>query len=441
MTSTRQSTSAETFVGFGFGAIQAGLYLYEAQEATRRSGAFGRLVVAYRRPEVIAQVREARGYVSLNIAQPDGIETLKVGPVEMFDVNVAAERESITEAISEASEVAVAVSSVSDYVSRGEGSLHLLLALGLERKGVTDGPGAVIYASENHTRAAQILRSSILEALPEDKQERVLQQSCFVNTVIGKMSRTVQGLEEIGALGLEPITPKSDRAFLVERYRDILISSVTFPDHVPFGRGLASFTEKDDLTPFEEAKLYGHNAAHALAAYLGVTVGVTYIAELNDVPGFFPFLRAAALGESGAALIRRHSGADPMFTKRGYEDFMEELLKRMLNPYLKDTVARVGRDAPRKLGWDDRLVGTVRLVLREGLQPHRHALGVAAALKTIDSSPDMLPNLWKNDRPDKNEQRAVLDAVARGAQHLEAWQNAGRPALEPFVQSHSGEKR
>ena len=48
----------KTFVGFGFGAIQAGLYLYEAQ----RSGAFERLVVAYRREEVIARVRAASGY-------------------------------------------------------------------------------------------------------------------------------------------------------------------------------------------------------------------------------------------------------------------------------------------------------------------------------------------------------------------------------------------
>jgi len=35
-------TGSKTFVGFGFGAIQAGLFLYEAYQ----SGNFGRLVVA-----------------------------------------------------------------------------------------------------------------------------------------------------------------------------------------------------------------------------------------------------------------------------------------------------------------------------------------------------------------------------------------------------------
>ena len=41
------------------------------------------------------------------------------------------------------------------------------------------------------------------------------------------------------------------------------------------------FEEKDHLLPFEEAKLYGHNATHALAAYIGAVRGVTQIAELK----------------------------------------------------------------------------------------------------------------------------------------------------------------
>ena len=428
MTLTRQ----RTFVGFGFGAIQAGLYLYEAQ----RSGAFERLVVAYRREEVIAHVRAAKRMIALNIAQREGIETVKIGPIEMLDVNVAAEREHITEAVAEASDVAVAVSSVNDYISQGPESLHRLLAEGLKRK-TASSPKAVIYASENHTQAAQMLESAVLSAVPRNEHRSVAKKTYFVNTVIGKMSRTVRGLEEIGELSLEPITPKSDRAFLVEHYRHILISKVTFPDSQPFRRGLTSLTEKDDLTPFEDAKLYGHNAIHALAAYLGTLLGATYIAELAGVPGFLPFLRAAALEESGAALVCKHGSADPMFTKRGYEDFMDTLLSRMLNPYLKDTVTRVGRDAPRKLGWDDRLVGTVRLVLREGLEPHRFTLGIAAALRTEGLGLDGLLELWKGDEPDRDEQRTVLNFIEEGTDNLEAWQSAGCPPLEPFMQTRT----
>jgi len=58
-----------TFVGFGFGAIQSGLLLYEAFQSKN----FSRLVVAEVVPEVVAAVREAGGY-SLNIATAEGIE-------------------------------------------------------------------------------------------------------------------------------------------------------------------------------------------------------------------------------------------------------------------------------------------------------------------------------------------------------------------------------
>ncbi len=423
------STSQKTFVGFGFGAIQAGLYLVEAMH----SGAFNRLVVAYRRPETIQRVRAANGYFSLNIAHEDGVETVRVGPIEMFDVNVPADRERIVEAVAEASEMATALSSVNDYVGDGPASIHHLIAEGLKRKVEQGGPRVVIYTSENHTEAAEILEKVVSAELSEEERAAVARSSRFVNTVIGKMSRVVEDADEVRALALEPVTPGDTRAFLVEAYRHILVSKVAFGDGVNFKSGF-DFDEKADLTPSEEAKLYGHNATHALAAYLGAFAGATYIADLKDTPGFVPFLRAAALDESGAALLRRHGGVDPMFTPAGYRDFMESLLARMLNPYLNDTVVRVGRDARRKLGWNDRLVGTMRLVLAAGLVPHRHALGVAAALASEDIRPEDLLELWQGEATEA-ERREVLTLVEAGAEHFDAWRGAGCPPLEPFFQA------
>jgi len=46
-----------TFVGFGFGPIQAGLFCLEAQQ----SGAFDRLVVAEVAPALVAALRRAGG--------------------------------------------------------------------------------------------------------------------------------------------------------------------------------------------------------------------------------------------------------------------------------------------------------------------------------------------------------------------------------------------
>ena len=52
----------------------------------------------------------------------------------------------------------------------------------------------------------------------------------------------------------------------------------------------------------------------------------------------------------------------------------------MTNPYLRDRTERVIRDTPRKLAWDDRLIGTMRLALDAGVTPRRFALGAAGCL-------------------------------------------------------------
>ena len=66
-----------TFVGFGFGPIQAGLFLAEAH----LSGNFDRLVVAEIVPEVVSTVRQAGGCTG-NIGQADRIEALHRAPAQ-----------------------------------------------------------------------------------------------------------------------------------------------------------------------------------------------------------------------------------------------------------------------------------------------------------------------------------------------------------------------
>ena len=139
----------------------------------------------------------------------------------------------------------------------------------------------------------------------------------------------------------------------MEAFSRILISKINFPQTLQ--RGIQEFQEKEQLLPFEEAKLYGHNATHALLGYLGSLLSVQNVADLVEVPGLLPFARAAFLEESGAALIRKYTGLDPLFTRSGYMDFTDDLLNRMTNPFLVDKIERVTRDTGRKLGWNDPL--------------------------------------------------------------------------------------
>ncbi len=84
-----------TFVGFGFGAIQGGLFLYEAF----RSGEFGRLVVAEVVPEVVAAVRRAQGRFRVNIATRTGIVVQEVTGVEIFNPTVPADAQALAERV------------------------------------------------------------------------------------------------------------------------------------------------------------------------------------------------------------------------------------------------------------------------------------------------------------------------------------------------------
>lgn len=407
------------FVGFGFGPIQAGLFLAEAFA----SGNFDRLVVAEIVPDVVAAVRQAGGF-TVNVGHADHISALAVAPVEIFNPAEASDRTQLVEAVAQARELATALPSVATYAAGGANSVAALLAQGLLRKMEAAGPPAVVYTGENHTHAADLLAEAVSAALPAELRAAVLHRVQFLDTIIGKMS----GAPEETA-GLQPVAPGLDRAFLVEAFNRIYISQIRRPADDPhwrsFRRGIEVFIEQPDLAPFAEAKLYCHNAGHALAAYLAHQLGLRRIDELRQRPDVLDFVRAAMIEESGTALCARFAGVDVLFTPEGMQAYSDDLLARMTNPFVRDTVARVGRDPARKLGWDDRLIGAMRRALAAGVTPRRYALGVAAALAWLEIAPaqavDYLRTLWQPGAPAADEQRAVLTAVEEAVQLLQHW--------------------
>ena len=52
----------------------------------------------------------------------------------------------------------------------------------------------------------------------------------------------------------------------------------------------------------------------------------------------------------------------------------------MVNPFLRDPVDRVTRDPARKLGWEDRLLGSMKLARKAGAQPKGLAEAVRLAI-------------------------------------------------------------
>lgn len=386
-----------TFVGFGFGAIQSGLFLYEAF----RSGNFDRLVVVEVLPDVVDAVRRSGGYM-LNVATSAGIEQHRVTGVEIYNPSVEADRRAIVVALAEAQEIATALPSV-EFFDRGTVSVAgLMREAFLQKLNNPALPSAVVYTGENHNHAAEILEKAVALEVPSRVQ--------FLNTVIGKMSGVVTDADQIRQDGLALMTPDLARAFLVEAFNRILITRITLPG---FRRGIDVLIEKPDLMPFEEAKLYGHNATHALLGYLIHERGCLFMSDASEE--LVRFASEAFLNESGEALIRKYNGLDVLFTPEGFRGYVEDLMVRMMNPYLRDQVSRVIRDPVRKLGWNDRLIGTMRLCLSQGVEPVLFARGIHKVLVFWYSQyPEtQLQSLWLQDGASEDDINAVIKCLEK----------------------------
>jgi len=401
------------FAGFGFGPIQSGLMLLEAQA----SGNFSRFTIAEVDHGLVGEVRANSGRVTVNVARADGVEHRLLEGIEILNPAVPADREALVEAVRAADELATALPSVDFYARGGAASVAAVLADGLD-----GSKQRLLYASENHNHAASLLIRAVSAA--RGGAESVGLQA--VDTVIGKMSGVIRDPAVAARLGLAAMTPGGARAVLVEAFNRILISRVSLPG---FARGIGVFEEKDDLLPFEEAKLYGHNAIHAVLGYLARGRGLKVMSEIARHRDLLELGRRAFIEESGAALIRRHGGSgEALFTPGGYAGYADDLLRRMVNPCLNDEIERVCRDPRRKLGYDDRLAGTIRLAVQYGLETPVMASGAAAALEQArvggeiavpagardEAARQALAALWGPARPGDGEVREeCLRRIAR----------------------------
>jgi mannitol-1-phosphate 5-dehydrogenase len=358
------------FVGFGFGPIQSALFASEAF----KSGQFKRIVIAEVDQKLVDAVRANKGGYVVNVATSYSVEVQRIESIEILNPTVEEDRNQLITELKQATEIVTSLPSV-DYYDMGEHSVASLIGQAL--KG-SEANGVLVYTAENNNHAAEILEEKV-----NTKPSIPVQ---YLNTVIGKMSQVVIDSEAIKEKNLQPLVPGIDRAFLVEAFNKILVTQCHINGFRP---GIEVFIEKEDLLPFEEAKLYGHNAIHALMGFLGSVNDYTTMDQLGQDQAIMQIARQAFLEDSGPALIKKHGHlGDELFTESGYRHYAEDLLDRIVNPYLSDSVERAMRDPIRKLSLHDRIFGTMILALEQGLEPHHMAIGAVAGIKILLQKPD-----------------------------------------------------
>ena len=281
----------KNYLGFGFGAVQAGLMLFEAV----KSGHFERTVILEINPSLVEAVRKNNHSITVNTATDTGIKKTKISNIEIYNPLSPKDHTAIKDAIYEADEMSTAVPSVDFYDSKKNASIASLLGTFLNT-----AKRQILYASENNNYAAEILADKISSNADKNKMESFQ----ILNTVIGKMGGVIQDRATINELNLDTIIPNDQNAILVESFNKIIVSKVTFQGYI---RGIDVFEEKNELLPFEEAKLFGHNAIHSMLGYMAYLKNYRYMSEIRDDPDLYDLGKEAFLDESGATLIKKYS--------------------------------------------------------------------------------------------------------------------------------------
>ena len=258
-------------------------------------------------------------------------------------------------------------------------------------------------------------------------------ETYYLDTVIGKMSKVFT----VADSGLPPLAPGFERGHLVEAFNEIYTASAPGIENV----GIDGLYPKPDLVPFEEAKLYGHNTVHFVLALLLRERGGQTMDEAARYPDLVEIALSTMVEECGPALCKKYTGADPFFEPDAFRAHAEDLVKRMTSPVLKDDVARVLRDMERKLGWDDRVAGAMRLCLEQGITPpHLMAATELAARKCFgwghSAVAKGLTGLWRN-APQQEVALLVDEVVQRVPAPPASQKHEGFPERFPSIQTVS----
>ena len=129
-----------------------------------------------------------------------------------------------------------------------------------------------------------------------------------------------------------------------------------------------------EFTGFLERKFYTYNAANGTTSYVGAILGYKYIADAAYDEKILEILDGV-YKETATALSKKHN-----FPFDEQWAFTRTSLNKLQDTNIVDYIERNARDPMRKLGPDDRLVGSARLVLECGIKPENLCVAIAAAI-------------------------------------------------------------
>lgn len=284
--------------------------------------------------------------------------TVHVSDVNSYDFTVKGIR-----AVNSGSDAAVEEVATADIITTAVGLRILKFVAPTVAKGLAarmaagnDAPLNII-ACENGLKATSQLKELVYAQIDETTR-------AWADTHVGFPDATVDRI-------VPPVRCEIPLDVAVEEWYEWDVEKASFVGEIPAIKGM---TPVDNLLAYVERKLFTLNTGHATAAYLGKIKGIPTIRECVADPEIYAAVKTA-MQQSGEGLIKKFG-----FDHDAHFEYIEKILKRFSNPYLKDECNRVGREPLRKLAPNDRLVLPMLTAKSYGLPYDKLVLTIAAAL-------------------------------------------------------------
>lgn len=216
-----------------------------------------------------------------------------------------------------------------------------------------------IIACENMVKGTTFLKENIYEKLDKSEKEYADKYIGFPDSAVDRI------VPPVSAEGKKPTY------VVVEEFYEWIVDRNLIKGELE----LEGMIKTDNLMAYIERKLFTLNTGHAITAYIGKYKKYKTIDESIKDADIRNIVKGA-MGESGEVLIKRYG-----FDREAHFKYIDKIIKRFENMYLKDDVERVGRQPIRKLGKNERLIKPLLGTLEYGTFNENLITGIAYALK------------------------------------------------------------
>ena len=329
--------------------------------------------------DALADLINERGQYTINIlGAPEKNYVVKNAKALKFS-----QEKEITEAIAEADVVFDAV---------GGKNLQEIVPFyikGIEKK-AEKGGYLNFVTCENWKEPAKILKEGIEAGIAPEAREYLDNYVGFTESVI--MRSGIEAPKEL--LEKDPLIVN------VQNYWHLPVDAARVKGSLPDIKYMEPLT---GFAGFLERKFYTYNAANGTTSFVGALLGYKVLAEAAHDERILKILDGV-YQETGKALSMKHG-----ISLEEQMAFAKTSLNKLQDYTIVDSIERNARDPQRKLGKDDRLVGSARMVLSCGIRPENLCTAIACAIyyrNPEDSSAVALEKVVKEEGID-----AVLEKI------------------------------